>query len=69
VVKLVMRKSSYKISVVVTLILQNGLSFYLPKISIYTKYFTLSQNYERNKKDTQISDYNNNYHKKIKFSV
>ena len=24
---------------------------------------------ERNKKDTQISDYNNNYHKKIKFSV
>ncbi|TQA98563.1 hypothetical protein FKY92_15055, partial [Enterococcus faecalis] len=37
-----MRKSSYKISVVVTLILQNGLSFYLPKISIYTKYFTLS---------------------------
>ncbi|MBO0479850.1 diguanylate cyclase, partial [Vagococcus fluvialis] len=25
-----------------TLILQNGLSFYLPKISIYTKYFTLS---------------------------
>ncbi|MFW3588822.1 hypothetical protein, partial [Vagococcus fluvialis] len=42
VVKLVMRKSSYKISVVVTLILQNGLSFYLPKISIYTKYFTLS---------------------------
>ncbi|MFW7372122.1 ATP-binding domain-containing protein [Vagococcus fluvialis] len=26
----------------VTLILQNGLSFYLPKISIYTKYFTLS---------------------------
>ncbi|MFS1255858.1 hypothetical protein ACFDB8_13230, partial [Enterococcus lactis] len=44
VVKLVMRKSSYKISVVVTLILQNGLSFYLPKISIYTKYFTLSKN-------------------------
>lgn len=27
----------------VTLILQNGLSFYLPKISIYTKYFTLSR--------------------------
>ncbi|MDT2783010.1 hypothetical protein P7H41_13770, partial [Vagococcus fluvialis] len=35
-----------------TLILQNGLSFYLPKISIYTKYFTLS---------IQPSKYKNKY--------